>query len=57
MLLSDAPNSFLSQMLAAWLQWAPGDDRGSTCYATLEALKFALKSVEGLKKLATDLGI
>ena len=57
LLLSGAPNSFLSAMLAEWLQWAPGDDRGSTTFATLEALKVAIESIHGLERFAKDLGI
>ena len=41
-LLDGAPQSYLSAMLASWLQWAPGDARGSTSYATLPALKSAV---------------
>ena len=37
-----APVSWLSAMLAQWLQWAPGDSRGSPSFATLEDLKSAL---------------
>lgn len=55
--LSSAPGNCLSRMLVDWLQWAPGDDRGSMTYATLEGLKFALKSVEGLEMLAKDVGV
>ena len=43
LLLSDAPSSWLGAMLSQWLQWAPGDARGSTGFATLEALKDALR--------------
>ena len=41
-LLNWAPTSWLAAMLADWLQWAPGDSRGSTSFATLEDLKAAL---------------
>ena len=41
-LYATAPKSLLSAMLADWLQWAPGDQRGSTSYATLEGLRDAL---------------
>ena len=37
-----APQSWLSAMLAEWLEWAPGDKRGSDQYATLKALKEAV---------------
>ena len=42
MLLTQAPESFLSEMLSQWLQWAPGDGRGSTGFATRESLRAAL---------------
>ena len=42
LLLSSAPKSWLSAMLAEWLQWAPGDARGSTDFATLNGLRQAL---------------
>ena len=38
----NAPTSWLSTMLVQWLQWAPGDSRGSTSFATLKGLKTAL---------------
>ena len=37
-----APNTMLSAVLTEWLQWAPGDGRGSTSFATIEGLKNAL---------------
>jgi GTPase SAR1 family protein len=36
------PPGWLSAMLQEWLQWAPGDSRGSNNFATLESLKSAL---------------
>ena len=42
-LLAGGPKSWLGSMLSDWLQWAPGDGRGSTHFATLEKLKDALK--------------
>ena len=36
------PDGWLSTMLQEWLQWAPGDSRGSKNFATLENLKSAL---------------
>ena len=51
-----APTSWLSAMLAEWLQWAPGDSRGSTSFATLEDLKAALREA-GLGAKADELGI
>ena len=55
-LMSGAPKSWLSTMLADWLQWAPGDSRGSKKFAMLEDLKVALQE-SGLANLAHDLGI
>ena len=37
-----APRSYLDAMLEEWQQWAPGDARGSPCYATLDALREAV---------------
>lgn len=42
LLLIDAPRSYLKEMLTHWLQWAPGDGRGSTCFATKDSLHAAL---------------
>ena len=42
MLTASAPNSYLEEMLSQWLQWAPGDGRGSTGFATKESLHAAL---------------
>ena len=53
-LLSNAPNSWLDAILAEWLQWAPGDSRGSTNFATLEDLKEALYKA-GLVQIAPSL--
>ena len=36
---------WLNAMLAEWLRWVPGDSRGSTNSATLEALQLVLKDV------------
>ena len=54
--LTGAPQSYLSTMLATWLEWAPGDARGSTQYATLEALKRAV-SEAGLGSTADSLNL
>lgn len=35
-------NSFLDVMIGEWLEWVPGDARGSEEYATLEQLQAAL---------------
>ena len=44
LLLQEAPVSWLCKMLSQWLEWAPGDGRGSTHFATLNSLKIALHS-------------
>ena len=49
-----APVSWFGAILESWLQWAPGDNRGSTNFATLEDLKDAL-SEAGLGASAHDL--
>ena len=41
-LFQQAPKSWLDAMLAQWLQWAPGDGRGSDQVATLSSLKRAV---------------
>ena len=53
-LLAGAPASYLSAMLSSWEQWAPGDARGSTHYATLEALRIAVDKA-GLGLTAREL--
>ena len=50
----NAPISTLCEMISKWLQWAPGDNRGSTSFATLEALKDGL-NIAGLAATANDL--
>ena len=50
----NAPKSWLSAMLAEWLQWAPGDERGSTNFATLGGLTDALNKA-GLGELSQSL--
>jgi hypothetical protein len=49
-----APGSMLHKMLSDWLQWAPGDNRGSTNYATVDSLIIALVKA-GLAAVAGDL--
>ena len=44
-LLMQAPKSYLKEMLAQWLQWGPGDGRGSTSFATRMSLHAALLKV------------
>ena len=55
-LMQGAPLSWLSAMLSEWLQWAPGDGRGSANFATLEGLKRAL-SDSGLGATSLELHI
>ena len=43
LLLMKAPKSWLRDMLHEWLEWAPGDIRGSKNYATINSLKSALR--------------
>ena len=40
------PKSWLREMLSQWLQWAPGDNRGSSGFATKESLRSALLNVD-----------
>ena len=42
LLLQSAPKSYLRELLSQWLQWAPGDERGSTGCASKESLRAAL---------------
>ena len=56
LLLSNAPTSWLSAMLSQWLQWAPGDSRGSNSFAILKDLKTALNQA-GLGATAHDLKV
>ena len=56
LLLSAAPDSWLREMLSIWLEWSPGDGRGSANFATLEDLKRALSDA-GLGATAHDLHI
>ena len=51
-----SPTDWLREMLSQWLQWAPGDSRGSNSFATLEGLKAAL-SQAGLGAIAYDLKV
>ena len=50
-LFNTAPRSYLDAMLSEWWEWAPGDGRGSTDYATLASLKSAVSSA-GLGRTA-----
>ena len=49
-----APTSWLGAMLEEWIQWAPNDSRGSTNFANLKDLKYALNEA-GLGATAHDL--
>jgi hypothetical protein len=49
-----APGSWFSAMLEAWLEWKPGDARGSTERASLESLKKAVDKA-GLGVTASEL--
>ena len=51
-----APVSWLGALLEEFLQWAPGDSRGSTGFATLDTLKTSLRET-GLGATAHDLTI
>lgn len=42
LLLFDAPSSYLNKLISMWVQWAPGDTRGSRDYATMASLCGAL---------------
>ena len=54
LLLQGAPQSWLRAILSEWLEWAPNDSRGSSSFATLQALKDAL-SISGLGATASTL--
>ena len=57
LLLLDAPHSWLSAMLQEWLQWAPGDSRGSESVASLEKLKSAFLNAGFSEETALSLHI
>jgi hypothetical protein len=42
LMMQSPPKSYLGEMLSQWLQWTPGDGRGSTGIATRESLRAAL---------------
>ena len=50
------PVGCLRAMLSQWLQWAPGDNRGSPLFATLDALKTALRD-SGLGAIASSISL
>ena len=41
-LFMQGQEGFLREILSQWLQWAPGDGRGSEGFATRESLRAAL---------------
>ena len=43
LLLQQAPVTWLRELMKQWLEWAPGDDRGSDTFATRESLHLALQ--------------
>lgn len=53
-LFNGAPNSYLCEMLAQWLRWAPEDTRGSTDFPTLQSLRRAVDSA-GFGRVAREL--
>ena len=53
-LLNEGPKALLREMLGAWLEWAPGDSRGSDAFASIESLKCALDK-SGLAQTALDI--
>ena len=55
-LQSGAPKSWLSAMISDWMEWAPGDSRGSTSHANLEDLKSAV-SKAGFGVVAEELSL
>ena len=54
MLLNEGPKALLREMLREWLEWAPGDSRGSSSYASMECLKCALDK-SGLARTALEI--
>lgn len=53
-LYHEGPTGFMYEMLSEWLEWTPGDQRGSTQYATLEALNMTISDA-GLGATAAEL--
>ena len=51
---SSGPKGWLREMLSDWLEWAPGDSRGSDVFASIESLKCALNK-SGLAQTALDI--
>ena len=55
-LYHEGPKGFLREIFSEWLEWVPGDHRGSTKYPTLEILKTAI-SKSGLGATAATLSV
>ena len=53
LLTQSPPKSWLSEMINQWIQWGPGDARGSKDSASLKSLKEALLSIN-LARLACE---
>ena len=53
LLLNEGPKAWLREMLREWLEWAPGDSRGSSSSASIECLKCALDN-SGLTQTALE---
>ena len=51
---SSGPKGWLRETLSYWLEWAPGDSRGSNGFASIESLKCALDK-SGLAQTALDI--
>ena len=53
-LITNSPNSWLTEMLTQWLQWAPGDGRKSSSVASVDSLTLALNN-SGLGATALEI--
>ena len=53
LLTQSPPKSWLSEMISQWIQWSPGDARGSKDSASLKSLKEALLAIS-LARLACE---
>ena len=53
-LLASAPYMYLRELLSQWVNWAPGDARGSRDFATWDMLRRALEKA-GLETLVHEL--
>ena len=53
LLLNEGPKAWIREMLREWLEWAPGDSRGSSSSASIECLKCALDK-SGLAQTALE---